>query len=44
LHDIGNDLVSMMLERAGFEITDLGVGGYAPDAGSANKLAKELVA
>lgn len=42
LHDIGKNLVMMMLESAGFEIVNLGVE-VAPDAGSATKLAKGLL-
>jgi hypothetical protein len=33
----------MMLESAGFEVIDLGVGGYLPGAGSAVRLAKAVL-
>jgi len=42
LHNIGKNLVAMMLEGAGFEIVDLGVD-VAPDASQAANLAATLI-
>jgi len=47
IHDIGKNLVGMMMEGAGFEVIDLGINtdadAYCRDAATAVQVAKQLI-